>query len=60
MCEVVRDLTLSSWQKPLGRSDADILKKTRKKLLQEWANAANVSIAEATDEINTLLLEISQ
>jgi len=55
-CEVVRDLTVSGWQKPLGRSDAVILQKTRERLLQEWAVSAGVSVAEATEEINTLLL----
>ena len=56
MCEVVRDLTGSGWQKPLGRSDTVILQKTRERLLQEWATSASVSVAEATEEINTLLL----
>ena len=55
MCEVVRDLTVSGWQKPLGRSDAAILQKTRERLLQEWATSAGVSIGEAIKEINTLL-----
>ena len=57
ICEVVRDLTVMGWQKPLGRSDAIILQTTRKKLLQEWATAAGISIAEATKEIDTLLQE---
>jgi CarD family transcriptional regulator len=56
ICEVVRDLTVSGWQKPLGRSDAAILQKTRKRLLQEWAASAGVSVVEATEEINSLLL----
>lgn len=55
MCEVVRDLTLSGRQKPLGRSDAAILRKTRERLLQEWAASAGISEAEAATEINTLL-----
>ena len=55
MCEVVRDLTLSGWQKPLGRSDAVILQKTRERLLQEWAASTGVSTTEASKEINTLL-----
>jgi len=56
MCEVVRDLTASSRQKPLGRSNAMLLQKTRGKLFQEWAASAGVSVAEVTKEINTLLL----
>ena len=55
VCEVVRDLTVSGWEKPLGRSDAAILQKTRERLLQEWATSAGVSIGEAIKEINTLL-----
>ena len=55
MCEVVRDLTVSGWQKPLGRSDAVILQKTRERLLQEWAASAGVSTTAAGKEINTLL-----
>jgi CarD family transcriptional regulator len=57
VCEVVRDLTLKGRQKPLGRSDATILQTTREKLLQEWATAAGMSFAEATNEIDTLLHE---
>lgn len=55
MCEVVRDLTVAGRQKPLGRSDTVILQKTRERLLQEWSASADVSVAEATEEINTLL-----
>lgn len=55
MCEVVRDLTVSDRQKPLGRSDAAILRKTRERLLQEWAASAGISKAEAATEIDTLL-----
>jgi CarD family transcriptional regulator len=56
MCEIVRDLTISGRRKPLGRSDAGILQKTRGRLLQEWAASAGVSVAAATEEIDTLLL----
>jgi RNA polymerase-interacting CarD/CdnL/TRCF family regulator len=55
MCEVVRDLTVSGWQKPLGRSDAAILQKTRERLLQEWATSTGVSTIEASKEIDALL-----
>jgi CarD family transcriptional regulator len=55
MCEVVRDLTVSNWQKPLGATAKSILRKTQEKLYQEWAIAADVSVAEATTEIDTLL-----
>lgn len=55
MCEVVRDLTTSGWQKPLGATDKAILQRTQAKLYQEWAAAAGISIAKATEEIGTLL-----
>jgi CarD family transcriptional regulator len=55
MCEVVRDLTVAGWQKPLGRSDAATLQKTRERLLQEWSASAGVSTTEASKEIDTLL-----
>ncbi|MDX1523220.1 MAG: CarD family transcriptional regulator [Anaerolineae bacterium] len=56
ICEVVRDLTASGRRKPLGRSDAALLQKTRQNLDQEWATAAGISTAEAIKEIDSLLL----
>lgn len=55
MCEVVRDLTLSDRRKPLGITAKTILRKTQQRLCQEWAIAAEISVAEATQEIDTLL-----
>ncbi|MCB0196035.1 MAG: hypothetical protein KDJ65_29055 [Anaerolineae bacterium] len=55
MCEVVRDLTLADWKKPLGATTKTILRKTQKRLSQEWAMAADISIAEANQEIDNLL-----
>lgn len=55
MCEVVRDLTASHWQKPLASVDKETLRKARERLSQEWAASAGMSIAEATKEINALL-----
>jgi CarD family transcriptional regulator len=55
VCEVVRDLTAWGWQKPLGRTDKAILQKARDSLHKEWATAAGVSIAEATEEVESLL-----
>lgn len=54
-CEVVRDLTLADWQRPLGITNKTILRKTQQRLYQEWASAADVSVAEATKEVDTLL-----
>ena len=55
-CEVVRDLTVSGRKKPLSMTNKTILKRTQARLYQEWATAADISIVEATREINTLLL----
>lgn len=55
MCEIVRDLTASAWQRPLGATAKAILKKAEEKLYQEWATAAEISIAEAMKEVETLL-----
>ena len=55
MCEVVRDLTASNWQRPLASVDKATLRKARERLSQEWAAAADISITEATKEINALL-----
>ena len=55
MCDMVRDLTASNWQKPLASVDKETLRKAREKLSQEWAAAAGISITEATKEINSLL-----
>jgi RNA polymerase-interacting CarD/CdnL/TRCF family regulator len=55
MCEVVRDLTALDGEKPLGATNKTILRKTQEKLYQEWATAADISVAEAAEEIQSLL-----
>jgi RNA polymerase-interacting CarD/CdnL/TRCF family regulator len=55
-CEVVRDLTGQAWHKPLGEQDANALRTTSDALCREWAAADNVSLSQATAEVNTLLL----
>ena len=55
MCEVVRDLTALGWQKPLGATNKAVLRKAQERLYQEWAATADISIAEAAKEIDTLL-----
>jgi RNA polymerase-interacting CarD/CdnL/TRCF family regulator len=57
LCETVRDLTARGWRKPLGESDARLLRKTHELLCQEWAAADGASIAHATQEVDTMLLE---
>jgi RNA polymerase-interacting CarD/CdnL/TRCF family regulator len=59
-CEVVRDLTAHGWQKRLGEIDAALLRNARDGLCQEWAEAEAVTVAEATQEVDTLLREMRQ
>ena len=57
LCEVVRDLTAISWRKALGESDNLILRRARESLSYEWSVASGLSLAEASQEIEALLLE---
>lgn len=57
LCEVVRDLSAYGWTRPLGEADSRALRKGREALCQEWAAAKGVPLADATTEINALLLE---
>lgn len=56
-CEVVRDLTARRWVKPLNEMDSRTLRRTHDGLCQEWAAAAGVTVQEAAQEIDALLLE---
>ncbi len=55
LCEVVRDLTARGRLKPLNEADSTALRRARAALLQEWAAALGVSLAEATAEVDGLL-----
>ena len=57
MCEVVRDLTARGWLKPLNEYDSVSLQRVRGRLCHEWAASDGVSIADATEEVASLLLE---
>ncbi len=57
ICEVVRDLTARTWQKPLNEADTISLRKAHDQLCQEWAAAKDVSTAQASEEIAELLSE---
>jgi CarD family transcriptional regulator len=57
LCEMVRDLTARSWSRPLGGSDAVLLRKTHDLLCQEWAAASGVTVGQAAQEVDTALLE---
>jgi RNA polymerase-interacting CarD/CdnL/TRCF family regulator len=56
LCEVVRDLSALAWNKPLGENDSSSLKRLQASLCREWAVAADISIPEATAEVQALLL----
>ena len=55
LCEIVRDLTARGRHKPLNEADSAALRRARSSLLQEWAAAADVTLAEATAEVEALL-----
>jgi len=56
-CEAVRDLTALGWRKALSETDSALLRKTRGELCTEWAAAVGRSVAEASHEVDTLLLD---
>ena len=56
LCEVVRDLTALGWYRRIGEADAALLQKVRDNLGREWAKAAGLSLPEALQEIDELLL----
>lgn len=57
ICEIVRDLTAQSWRKSLGEGDSAWLRKARSALYEEWAASSGISLGEAMDEVEALLLE---
>ena len=57
MCEVVRDLTARGWLKPLNEYDSVSLQRVRGRLCHEWAASDGISIADASGEVASLLLE---
>lgn len=57
LCEVVRDLSGRAWAKPLNEADAGVLRETRATLLQEWAAADGISVAQASSQVDGLLLD---
>lgn len=57
MCEIVRDLSGRGWVKSLSEANSSALRKSRDGVLQEWAAANDVTLPEATAEINALLQE---
>lgn len=56
MCEAVRDLTALGWYRRIGDGDAALLQKVRDNVWREWAAAADVSLSDAIQEVDSLLL----
>jgi CarD family transcriptional regulator len=54
-CEVLRDLTAFGWHKPLYGPVAEFQRTILNVLCQEWATVEEVSLVEASHEINILL-----
>ncbi len=57
LCEVVRDLSAQGWKRPLSEADMSLLQRLSLSLYREWAAAAEVSLPEATAEVQALLQE---
>ena len=60
ICETARDLTAFGWNKPLNDVDAGLLQKVRDNLCREWAAAEGVTVADASREVDDLLLAARQ
>ena len=60
VCEIVRDLTALSWDKPLNDSDATMLRKAHQNLCKEWSISSGISLKEATKLIDNLLQDSQQ
>lgn len=56
LCEVVRDLNARRWLKPLNDVDSSTFRRTRENLCLEWAAVDEVTLPDATQEIEALLL----
>ena len=57
LCEVVRDLSAQSWKHPLSEADLALLQRLSYSLCREWAAAADLSLPDATAEVQALLQE---
>ena len=60
LCEAVRDLSAQSWKRPLSDADLTLLQRLSHSLYREWAASANVSLPDATAEVQALLQEAKQ
>ena len=60
LCEAVRDLSAHSWKRPLSEADLTLLQRLSQRLYREWAASAEVSLLDATAEVQALLQEAKQ
>ena len=60
LCEAVRDLSAQSWKRPLSEADLTLLQRLSRSLYREWATSANMSLPDATAEVQALLQEARQ
>ena len=60
LCEVVRDLTALSWEKPLNESDSTTLQKAYDNLCAEWSVTSGLPRPDAIQEIDALLQTAQQ
>ena len=60
LCEAVRDLSAQSWKRPLSEADLTLLQRLSRSLYREWATSANMSLPDATAEVQALLQEAKQ
>lgn len=59
-CEVLRDLCAQRSRKPLDESSGALLRKVRELLCAEWAAAEGLSLEEAAQEVDALIIEGQQ
>jgi len=60
LCEVVRDLAARAQKKSFYDAEATLLQKVRMDLYREWASAEGLSLAEAIQEVESLLSQHQQ
>jgi RNA polymerase-interacting CarD/CdnL/TRCF family regulator len=59
-CELLRDLAAHGWRKPLNESNGILLRSTQRVVCAEWAAASGLSLGDATQEVEALLLRDRQ
>ena len=56
-CKLVRDLSALGWNKELNESNNAVLRTARNAVCEEWAAVEGLSLADATQEVMTLLAD---